>query len=319
MLKMKSLTAGFLILVVFPFVAFSELSNQSKFIPDTSNEFKPQVLADSFTDGKAIISNVTGTVKILRSDTDEWLPAGENDALQEGDQIRTDSDASVDIVYDDSSLNVTHIRKNTIAKFISLEPTRIYLSDGSVFNLLDGLPKGSAYEVSTPTAVAAIRGTRFVSDFNGQTKLETTSVMTGDVHFFPFLGEQNHIEADKFYSIKADKGLDFEPQTGEFKALEPHALTQEQKNFIQSHFDSSRDNLKNYGGGAAVLEEAMGKWNTLKKDAAKTMAHPLGDGRRNRITHSSGRRVVSFGCLHYHLYSFGTDTRNLLFFDNGLL
>ena len=105
MSKMKFLTVGFLMMGALLLAGISEPINQSKFIPDTSNEYKPQALASSFTDGKAVISNVTGTAKILRSGSDEWTSVSENDTIKEGDQIRTDNNASVDVIFHGATVN----------------------------------------------------------------------------------------------------------------------------------------------------------------------------------------------------------------------
>ena len=255
MSKTKLLTIGFLMMGALLFAGISEPINQSKFIPDTSNEYKPQALASSFTDGKAIISNVTGTAKILRSGSDEWVPVGENDTLQEGDQIRTDNNASVDVVYDDSSLNVTHIDQNTIAKFTSLEPTRIYLSDGSVFSSLEALPKGQEYEVATDTSVNAIRGTKFLRTYEAKKKTDSTVVADGSVQSFSVMPDGSKSEESVF--VSKDNTLTLTPELlhkTPFSKLQPVLSSVEHQKEIDGLEKGVQKHLEDSSGGPDALK-----------------------------------------------------------------
>ncbi len=115
----------------------------------------------SAQDHLAKIFKVQGEVKVLKKNGSDWQSAKKNRVLEAGDQIITGKKSYVEIVYDDYFLNIARIDENTKAEFLSIEPTNLHLGDGSIFSALDGLAPQSQYQVSTPTAVAGVRGTYF--------------------------------------------------------------------------------------------------------------------------------------------------------------
>jgi signal transduction histidine kinase len=255
------------------FMGSSAAMAQSKFIPDgtaqsAKNEPEAVVLADTFADGKAVISSVTGTVKILRSGTDEWVAIVEGNVLEEGDQIRTDSESSVDIVYDSSSLNTARIDENTIAEFRGLEPTFVYLADGSIFNSLEALPEGQDYEVATDTAVNAIRGTKFLRTFEAANQTDSTAVTDGSVESFSVLSDGTKSEESVF--IQKDNALTLTPEllrTTPFSQLKPVLSSFETRKKIAGLEDNLQKRLAQSVGGPEILKEH-------RERARANMEHP---------------------------------------------
>lgn len=234
---------------------------QSKFIPDgtargAENEPEAVVLADTFADAKAVISNVTGTAKILRSGTDEWTTLVEGDVLQEGDQIRTDGNSSVDIVYDESSLNTAHIEENSIVEYRGLEPTFVYLADGSICNSLEALPEGQEYEVATDTAVNAIRGTKFLRSFNAANQTDSTVVADGSVESFSVLPDGS--KGEESIVIQKDNALTVTPEllrVTPFSQLRPLPSDFEIRKKISGLENDFQKRLGESVGGPEALKE----------------------------------------------------------------
>lgn len=130
---------------------------------------------------KAKIVSLEGTVKILKKNAETWQAAQENQPIDEGDQILTGQNSSADIAYDNYLLNISHLKENTKAEIRSIDPTDIYLEDGSIFSALDGLSGKGGYQIATPTAVAAVRGTHFDVGYDQSSKKFTAaSLPTGD-------------------------------------------------------------------------------------------------------------------------------------------
>ncbi|MBL7157464.1 MAG: FecR domain-containing protein [Candidatus Omnitrophica bacterium] len=101
------------------------------------------------------------------SGTTEYLPAGETQwknikiglAIYSGDNIKTYEDSSVDIAFDDKKKNIVNIKSNTHVVIKLQGEEKIELIDGEVFYLVKMIPRGSRFEIRTPTAVCGARGT----------------------------------------------------------------------------------------------------------------------------------------------------------------
>ena len=117
-------------------------------------------------DHRAQIFNFKGDVRSLKKGLDQWTMIQKGQGIEAGDQILTGKASTLDIAYDRYYLNIARIDENTRAEFISIEPTVVRLEDGTIFSVLDALKPGSKYEIATPTAVAAVRGTHFVTSFD---------------------------------------------------------------------------------------------------------------------------------------------------------
>ncbi len=121
-------------------------------------------------DHQAVVVSISGTARILKRDSEEWQPIEKGMLVATGDQVVTEQGSFVDIAYDEKFKNIARIEEKTKAEFRSIEPTDLYLEDGTIFNALDGLSPGSTYQVSTATAVAAVRGTRFDVSYMASTR-----------------------------------------------------------------------------------------------------------------------------------------------------
>ena len=126
---------------------------------------------DGMNDHLARVFDVKGDVRILKKGTEEWVKIKKDKVIEVGDQILTGKDSFVEIVYDPFFLNVARIDEKTKAEFRSIEPTDLHLEDGSIFSALDGLSKGDSYQISTPTAVAGVRGTHFDVAYEAATRI----------------------------------------------------------------------------------------------------------------------------------------------------
>ena len=113
--------------------------------------------------GATSITDSAGTVFFLKSGTHRWIQAARGQAVNKGDQVRLAMGARATLTFDDAS--------------------RVELSPGSSFTLKDDDPQASEvsltlgslrawvtkrrdrrFQVRTPTAVAAVRGTEFSVD-----------------------------------------------------------------------------------------------------------------------------------------------------------
>lgn len=139
----------------------------------------PAVIAISDDNGDhlAKVFEFKGDVRILKKTSDEWKLVEKGMIVGVGDQVLTGKDSHLDISYDNYYLNVARIEQNTKAEFLNIEPTIVRLEDGAIFNALDGLNKDESYQIATPTAVAAVRGTYFPVSFDAESGLLQVAVL----------------------------------------------------------------------------------------------------------------------------------------------
>lgn len=195
-----SLSVALLICFIFqPISAYAQMQTSSAPISETGKlspaadlrEEKQSVKTDDSgrTDQLARIFDFQGDVKVLKSDSEEWMPAKKGMVLEAGDQILTGQDGHLNVVYDNQFLNIARIEKNTKAEFRSIEPTDLFLEDGTIFNALDGL-SGQGYQISTATAVAGVRGTELFTAFDAANQLFLAGVLdTTGVHSIELIAQ----------------------------------------------------------------------------------------------------------------------------------
>lgn len=106
------------------------------------------------------VMSVEGTVT-LRNDQVSSYALKEGDLVRAGDWIETAEGAAADISYDRDWNNVTRIEENSKVQIRSVLPSSLELARGAVYAKLQSLPRDSSFEVKTPTAIAAVRGTEF--------------------------------------------------------------------------------------------------------------------------------------------------------------
>lgn len=136
---------------------------------DSLPESQPAAQADpGLEDHRAQVFEAEGDVRILKKGSEDWQKALKDMIIEEGDKIVTGEKSHVDIAYDPYFLNIVRIEEKTKGEFRSIEPTQLFLEDGTLFSALDGLA-GKTYQISTPTAVAGVRGTTFDISFEAKT------------------------------------------------------------------------------------------------------------------------------------------------------
>lgn len=252
-------------------------------------------------DHEASIYAVQGDVQILHKDTPTWERAQKGHKILEGDQIKTAPASYADISYNEFYLDNVRIEENTFAEFKSIEPTHLVLLDGKLFNILDGLA-GSPYEVSTPSTVAAVRGTRFQAAFDSDAQTNKTQVTHGTVRVFPYVDQEKTLDPRQFYSVEDEKSLEINPQvleTGQWDSVQPVKISEMEYDNLETVIEDSRMNLIKYLGSSDQLLEAAGQWQKLRNhpDKMRLLKQSLDE-------HSAG--------LHPEIYAEDIDSEEVL-------
>jgi hypothetical protein len=146
-------------------------------VPIAWLKFQPKPATTAALEGVALLKR--------RQDT-TFSVLKESNLIYVGDEVLT-RDGSVVIKFaDDTTLSLgrfSHIIFNKLSHYgeIGMVDTRMRLNKGGLETKVSPLLRGSRYEISTPTAVAAVRGTQF--RLRTTDKGTTLEVLEGNVEF----------------------------------------------------------------------------------------------------------------------------------------
>jgi len=160
----------------------------------------------------ASVSFITGDVSVKRgADVHKALLKEE---IKKGDVITTGVKSF--IIVQTTDQNVFRIQENTVLEFsvLSQQDTTLVLSNGSVLSKITKLQKENSCTVKTPLAVAAVRGTQFLTTYNG-TK-STVAVGEGKVSVSK-IGVTDEKALDAGKTAVVDKTVDLRDNNKEEK------------------------------------------------------------------------------------------------------
>lgn len=225
----------------------------------------------TLADHRACVYHLEGEVKVLKSGSEKWVPLQKGDFLSQGDQVRTGAHSTVEIYFDEFYLNSTRLEANTIAEFRSIEPTDIYLTDGSVYSSLEGLMEGTTYQIATPTAVASVRGTQFLKEYVSATQTENTSVLNGTVEVVA-VDPGGSVNWNQVQKVRANENLQWERKTfleKGFQAFRPKPLPAAMKQKMQEVHHQARKRMENFSGGEKPMKKMRERWQQMKAEPGK--------------------------------------------------
>ncbi|MBI2094887.1 MAG: FecR domain-containing protein [Candidatus Omnitrophica bacterium] len=117
------------------------------------------------------VMTVRGTAYVLNEDSGQ-RPLNQGDLVKAGDRIEVGQSSHVDIAFDKEWNNIARVGEKSTAEIRSVYPTGIGLPEGDIFAKLHKLPKGTTFEIQTPVAVAAVRGSEYWTEHrDGATKV----------------------------------------------------------------------------------------------------------------------------------------------------
>ena len=178
-------------------------------------------------DGYCEVMTVEGSAAVLRNGVS--APIKEGDHLKTGDRIEVGQGSLVDLAYDNAWKNVTRIRENSEVKIGSLVPTHINMKQGDIFSRIKALPAGASFEVETPTAVAAVRGTEFrtLTEPDGRTEIQNFSELpTSQILVFGMDSAGKRLDSPVTLDIEKKTEI---PKVGD-APLPPRLMTPEELN-----------------------------------------------------------------------------------------
>ena len=107
---------------------------------------------------------VKGSVQVQAPDDETWRNVEKGMQVNIGDRIRTARHSKIDIALDKTKLNTIQLGERTLAVLHSSADAidRIDISRGRVYSNMEGIKSGLSFEVTTPSAVAGVRGSSYM-------------------------------------------------------------------------------------------------------------------------------------------------------------
>jgi hypothetical protein len=162
----------------------------------------------------AKVSFVKGTVAIQRSGTETWVPAALKSRVYPGDRVSSEPESEAEITLDDGS--IVKLKDKSLLLIERMEKQRkpaatitgLRAMNGRVLGCIRKLAsKESKFSVTTPTAVAGVRGTVFGVFVEGDTTeldvLKGEVAIAGETGAEVMVGEKMMTTVGKGSSAKA--------------------------------------------------------------------------------------------------------------------
>ena len=136
----------------------------------------------------AQVTNVQGQVRATIAATHQTILVSSGLFLQSGDEIRTGPDGNVTLEFRDGSRLLlqanSELRLDALSAYgqTSMVDTRLHLQQGRAENWVTRRPpSGPRYEISTPAATSAVRGTRYRLGMDPAAAIARAEVLEGVV------------------------------------------------------------------------------------------------------------------------------------------
>ncbi len=133
----------------------------------------------------ARVTRVEGKASLMRTAWEEWRELRPNTPLRVGDQVYTREESFVELRYTGGEILRMNENSKITIRHADGMATKNYNGVGQIWvNMKKVASKGNEFEVSSPTAVAAIRGTVFKMDTREDSSTDV-SVYDGKVEVGP--------------------------------------------------------------------------------------------------------------------------------------
>ncbi|MFA6451020.1 MAG: FecR family protein [bacterium] len=167
----------------------------------------------------AVLSYAQGSVHVKHNGESAWGAYELNSTLQVGDSIKTGPNSKARIVLEDGAsiligpLSLFTISNVTVNDENGERKTSFALDSGKARSNVNKMKTtDSTFEVTTPTAVAAVRGTDFLVEIDSETQDSDVTVFDGEVEFGSALpgkaGERVRLFKDQISRIGRNRGPD---------------------------------------------------------------------------------------------------------------
>ena len=141
----------------------------------------------------AAISTMKGLVMVKPVGSRKYIPAYKGQMLKSGEWLKTKDGVFVAIVFlDGSNIKIqqqTEVKITSYRMTAKVLKTNLEMSKGQAWSDVADQGVGGEFTITTPTAVASVKGTEFDLEFNEDSGESILTVMSGEVSFSNEIGE----------------------------------------------------------------------------------------------------------------------------------
>jgi len=119
----------------------------------------------------AKIVDLKGEVLVKRQANAEWQKAALNSLLGKDAEVMTKAGSECTLAFDEELKRILTLKENSHIKIENVSPGAVFLPEGRVFTLIQGLARQEKFQVRTPTAIAAARGTGWSDEYQNNNTL----------------------------------------------------------------------------------------------------------------------------------------------------
>lgn len=209
----------------------------------------------------ALLVIESGNVQYM-TEGGEWKDAKNNMKLEQGDSVKTLENSLANIIFSDSVMRLDSSTEITIDT-LNKESVSVMQVAGKTWSRILKISGISNYEVSTPDAIASVRGTGFAIIFDGNST--EVKVVDGVVNVGSS-GESINVSANEQITvIKGDQILSIEDLTMDDWITLNNQLDEEHKQQLKQEIMKKYANLINiakeqYGLTDADLDDMYERW-----------------------------------------------------------
>lgn len=157
----------------------------------------------------AEIAYIEGNVQVMPSQQKSWKRAELGMQINIGDSIRTARRSKADIILDRINKHSIRVEENTLVVLNSSYPNSINkldLSQGKVYANIERVMAGFNFEVTTPSAIAGVRGTSYSTE--SSPRRDEVAVFRDTVHVQSFDAQRNlvsEMEIPEQFKVQIDR------------------------------------------------------------------------------------------------------------------
>jgi hypothetical protein len=200
----------------------------------------------------ARITLLEGNASVLKVGAKDWRPARPNLPLKKGDQIYTREESFVEIRFATGAVVRMNESSKVRVEALSEDESKASSNLGDVWVSMKKMVKKKEFEISTPTAVAAIRGTAF--------NLSTDEDSTSSVSVY-----DGKVAVGPAASSESDKSEVQQP-----RSMEPTEIPGPEE--IPGPYEVSLEEWTEIVAGQQITIRKDGKFAKEKFDIQKTAA-----------------------------------------------
>ncbi len=159
-----------------------------------------------------LLEKVKGEVQVLKKGAAGWTAAQDKMPLETGDKIKTGDKSAVTIKWEKGVINLEEKTEFGVKEYTQKDEqitTSLELTLGKLKAKVDKLNQGSEFKVTTPTSVAAVRGTFFglwVYEYLSEL-FSRLDVWDGIVNFGDLDSDENYDVKGGQYATGGDEGI----------------------------------------------------------------------------------------------------------------